>query len=128
MTEYRKILMPLVGSSAAITAALVIAVLALGGQFQWPQDLGTMLMVFLMVLGFSAAGMFFLLSLAWLLAKRRVPRKAAIATLLLSAAPIGWLLLVWVPENGWIGSLAGVFSAALWCFVNHKQFSSRATI
>jgi hypothetical protein len=125
ITNIRQTLISLSVSSAAISVAL-LGLVRLGPPINGSDMVGTLLLTFVIVLGFSALGMLLLLPVAWLLTRSALSPPVAIGALLLAAAALGWLLLAWVPENSWIGGVAGAITAAIWCAFNGERLRAHA--
>jgi hypothetical protein len=110
-------------STTLITAGLNIVALATNPHLSGA--LGATMFVFLIVLGFSALGLFLLLPLAILLVRRRVRFQISIVTLAIAAVPLGYIVIALIAvDNRWVGSVAGALTASSWTFLNRELFPS----
>lgn len=110
-------------STTLITAGLIVV--ELGTNSHLSGALGATMFLFLIVLGFSALGLFLLLPLAILLIRRRARFQISIVTLAIAAVPLGYILIALIAvDNRWVGSVAGALTAASWAFVNRELFPS----
>ena len=118
-----KSLVALLISTTLVTVGLLFVQLATNPYAS--DAVSATMLLFVVVLGFSAIGLFLLLPLAILLIRRRARFQNSILTLAIAAVPLGYILLALIADqNRWVGSAAGALTVASWSILNRELFPS----
>lgn len=113
-------------STAVITTGVVVVELSSEPHLAGSDIFGAAMMLFLIVLGFSALGLFLLLPLAILLIRNRATYDTSTVALAILAAPIGYILLACVADqNRWVGGVAGAITMLSWSMLNATSSKPR---
>lgn len=110
---------------SSIIIALMLLATSNGMDWQGPRDTLTSVVVFFpFVAGFSALGLFILMPLAMLLARRKASIPLSLLTLVFTGSVLGWLMLLLMPfiAASWLGAVAGAITAAVWVTANRSFF------